>query len=528
MNLQAMLAERMAGAVASGDAGSSLEEFAERRLHVRTITGDIQKFKFRPIQIQYMLAKKRAIEAGKPLKFLLLKYRRGGFSTLEQAAHYRLAVTKRRSWVATLAHTRPATEKMSEIPKLFREMDPLLKEKDDNEKVNLDFPGTKSKYTLGTAGGTAFGRGDTLQRVHGSEVAWWCPGPNQFDEVEKLIAGLGEATTGGEIVLESTPNGMEWFASKFKEALIGANDWTPIFLPWFADTTNRLPDTAFNSVELLDTISEKEKEVAKKHRLDLNQIAWRRAKVLSVGRLFPQEYPEDPISCFLTSGQAFFDLEILQAYLENLEKLTFPHWREEKIPGGIVVYAEPPEENETYVAASDTSEGLATSDLCGTGILRQRDGAQVAWCYGRWRPEVLARISCELCGRYNEAFWGIESNNHGHSVINSVQNTYGYKNLFYFRNERGEPGGGLSGKVGWVTNSQTRPVMFDELDQAMKETAIKIRDRTFISECMTFKLQPNGQYGADPGAHDDSVAMWAIAWQMRKYRRHKARVIILD
>jgi len=70
--------------------------------------------------------------------------------------------------------------------------------------------------------------------------------------------------------------------------------------------------------------------------------------------------------------------------------------------------------------------------------------------------------------------------------------------------------------------------MLDELARAVEDGAMKIRDRLLISECMTFKLQTGGKWEADRGAHDDAVMKWAIAWQMRKVRKARPGLIVLE
>lgn len=511
------------------------EKFARERLWVRDKSGGVVQFKLKSIQRKYEQIKERAIRAGKPRKFILLKYRRGGFTTLEQGKHYQLCVTKPHTWVATLAHSNDSTGKISQIPKLFRKRDTLIPPEKRDDRVSLHFPHTDSTFHIGTAGGKSFGRGDTLQRVHGSEVAFWCEGPNQFHEVDNLVAGLTEATSHGEIVLESTPNGVNWFCIKFREARAGLNDWTPIFLPWFEDADNVYQAGEFDQQEILDTITEEESLLVARHRLTMGQLAWRRAKRLSLGRLFKQEYPEDPDTCFLTSGTAFFDLQVVMDLLEGLDSTLkaikeLPEGKvfEEHVPGGTITYVEKPKEGDEYCIGADASEGLPTSDPCAGGVRRKRDGAQVAWVHGRFRPEVFARHLADIGYLYNRALIGVEKNNHGHSVLNTLDNVIQYPNLFYSKNEKGEPGPGKSGKLGWETTPATRPLLLDELEEEVRTNCTPIRDRGFLQECTTFKLQPSGKYEADAGAHDDKIISWGIAKQMCKYSRHRARVIILE
>src|SRR5574339_239903 len=49
-----------------------------------------------------------------------------------------------------------------------------------------------------------------------------------------------------------------------------------------------------------------ELELIKQHKLSLAQIKWRRSKQKELKHLFIQEYPEDPVTCFLTSGASYF------------------------------------------------------------------------------------------------------------------------------------------------------------------------------------------------------------------------------
>ena len=72
-------------------------------------------------------------------------------------------------------------------------------------------------------------------------------------------------------------------------------------------------------------------------------------------------------------------------------------------------------------------------------------------------------------------------------------------------------------RAGWSTNSVTRPLLLENLrDWFEADGAIdRVRDRKFISECLTFRLQANGRFDHDPGCHDDSLFKWGIANMLR-------------
>ena len=55
-----------------------------------------------------------------------------------------------------------------------------------------------------------------------------------------------------------------------------------------------------------------------------------------------------------------------------------------------------------------------------------------------------------------------------------------------------------------------------------------MRDRDLLAECLTFRLQSSGKFEADSGSHDDVVMKWAVCYQMRKHRRVKPSISMLE
>lgn len=489
--------------------------WARQRLWIRSKSGPVIPFTLNPTQRRYLAMKRLARRQGRPMRFLLLKYRRGGFTTLEQGLSYEYAVNNSYAYVATLAHNQESTKRIFRIARLMRERDPespRLKGGDAASK--LEFAGVESYFFIGTAGGRAFGRGDTLQRVHGSEVSRWYENSTDRDgQVSELVAGLTEAASHGEVVLETTPCGIEWFCQRYREAKQGLNDWTAIFIPWYHDPTNRETLTPEAATEVLETLSEEERQVSGLYRLDAEQVAWRRRKQRELRRLFQQEYPENDDHCFLTSGQSWFSTERVLHLMD-----TVPDYPRRHVPGGYEVVWCPPEPGVEYVAGCDTSEGLPGCNQNGVGVLRRDTGEQVAAVHGLFKPGILAEHVVRLARMYNDAFVGVERENHGHTVVLKVQEL-GYRRkhqLYHFSGDR----------AGWSTNGETRPIMLDELAMALEDGSLKVRDRDFLSECLGFKLQPSGKFEHDPGCHDDTIFKWAIAWQMRKHRRPRPSISV--
>lgn len=72
-----------------------------------------------------------------------------------------------------------------------------------------------------------------------------------------------------------------------------------------------------------------------------------------------------------------------------------------------------------------------------------------------------------------------------------------------------------SPKIGWPTNTATRPMMLDDLALAVRQGVIKIHDKPTLKEMLSFiRNAKTGKPEAEQGTHDDLVMSLAIAWQM--------------
>jgi len=72
-------------------------------------------------------------------------------------------------------------------------------------------------------------------------------------------------------------------------------------------------------------------------------------------------------------------------------------------------------------------------------------------------------------------------------------------------------------KIGWETNSATRPKMLSDLKEAIDHKLIKIYDRATIEELFSFvvvQMKTRWKAAADVGKHDDLVMALAITYQL--------------
>lgn len=487
---------------------SDIFEFASR-LQIRDKAGVQRPLIPNDIQRRY--------HALKGPRTLILKHRRGGITTWEQACSYELTSRVPNTQAVTLAHTKDATKQIFRIAQMYHRFDPEAPQlKGVGNASRLEFTTLNSQFFIGTAGAEGFGRGDTLQRVHGSEVSKWCRGPRQREAVRDLVAGLTEAASHGQVILETTANGAEWFHDTWKEARSHQNDWTPIFIPWYWDLT------CVDAPVEVESLTEREATLVALGA-SLEQIGWRRKKVRQLKGLFLQEYPEDDETCFITSGTMYFDRETIADLLD-----TLPLDRPPRCPGlaGYYVEWEPPIPGDDYVIGADTSEGrgqwneesLTTDgcDPCGLGVIHRKSGRQVAAAHGLFTPSELGTLCVQTAQRYNQALVGVERNNHGHAVVLKITELgYSYYDQLY-RDHDGAPG--------WVTDGASRPLLLDGLTEMMEHPEL-IKDRHMLSEMLTFKRQRNGKWEHDPSAHDDTIFKWGIAWQMRKVPLPRSEVL---
>jgi hypothetical protein len=495
-------------------------EFADAFLYIRDKKGRLRPFIRNSIQRRYRGFKEWARKRGRS-RYLVLKYRRGGITTEEQATSFHTIQTPGQKCL-TLAHTQQDTEIIFEMAKTFyANLAPSLQiKKTRSEKKEIKFAHQDSRFYVGTARAKTSARGSTLQRIHGSEVAFW---PGRQDEIENLIASLLEACSEGEVVFETTANGHNHYYELWKDAKTNPHSqWVPIFLPWFHDERNVLPLVGDDETEIRDTISDEESFLISQRGLSLQQVKWRRRKKGEMRRLFEQEYPEDDESAFLITGTCYFDKDVITERIKRAKPPT-----NQRYGGRLRVWSQPKPGVE-YVAGTDVAEGLVGSehDSSVTVILERESGLHVATLTAQWKPHEFAYRSLELVKEYNNAFWGVELASSGHAVVALVDNVEGYPFL-YKHMHYDEKYKDSYLKTGWPTNIKTRPIMLDHLAKAIHEDLMYSLDERLFMECKTFIGNKHGKFAAQGRQdHDDHVMAHAIAWQMRNHRPRVPSIMV--
>ena len=325
------------------------------------------------------------------------------------------------------------------------------------------FPDFDSMHVIGTAGNTEVGRGGSYSRFHGSEVAKW-------KDAEKLLAG---AMQGGHpaVVLESTPNGaVGTFYELCMEASSENSIWHLWFYPWWFDDCYRIES------ELPIQHTDEEIELVTKHNLVPSQIRWRREKIKELGRLFVQEYPEDPVTCFLTSGNSYFG--------DLTGVFTAP---------ANAVY----QEGHRYSAGLDFGQA---NDYTAISVKDVTTNVEVELL--RWRLLEWAEIRSRVKGVYNK--WHLAS-------LRAERNSIGEVNIEQMQKD------GMTIQP-FETTNQSKAEIMSNLNESLHAGGYKLLDdssgrhemNTFVATQTSTGLW---RLAAEGEGHDDTVIARALANQ---------------
>lgn len=273
------------------------------------VVNGLLPFKFNTAQryLHWRLEKQRR-EIGR-IRAYLLKGRQQGCSTYVEGRFFHKTSLNYGIKTFIQTHSKKATGNLYGMAQRYLKNLPAFNKLYDlkphvsiSNTTDLVFDKLDSGYTVSTAGSAETGRSDTIDLLHGSEVAFW---KSSLDHTAGLIQAVPDVQ-GSEIILESTANGMGgYFHNGYVSAEADLNgDYIAVFIPWYwqEEYTKKAPDDF--------TLTEKEAELVELHdkfprfdedgevtivkgRIDNDQMYWRRCKIaeLDSEAKCNQEYP---------------------------------------------------------------------------------------------------------------------------------------------------------------------------------------------------------------------------------------------
>jgi hypothetical protein len=173
----------------------------------------------------------------------------------------------------------------------------------------------------------------------------------------------------------------------------------------------------------------------------------------------------------------------------------------------------PPEPDHSYCCGVDVSEGVAGGDYSVATIWDKKTGEEIAIYRGEaMAPDRFGTLLNKWGRMYNDALLVIESNNHGLTTVTAVKNLL-YPNIYFRPSKFGAISNKWSENFGWKTSMVTRPLMIDDLRQALHEGSLIPHSELLLNEMLTFVFDEAGRMVTQAAFHDDIIFSSAIALQ---------------
>ena len=421
---------------------------------------------------------------------IVLKARQMGMTTWVAGRFFLKTITSPGVMTVQVAQTREAAEGIFRIvqrfwehlPEYYKEGPLRLSRSNAGQMV---FAELDSEYRVVSASDENAGRGLTMQNLHCSEVARW-PG-----DAGATLAGLRAALApGGEMVMESTPNGAY---GAFYEEWGRATETGVVkhFLPWWWEE-QYVADPALD-------LSAVERDLVERFGLTAEQVGFRRGLEMSYRGLRAQEFAEDAETCFKATGECCFEIAAIE---ERMAEVGAP--REVRRGGALLVWL-PPIAGKEYLVGVDTAGGGASGDFAAVQVIEQESGLQCAELRERLGALELARVVAALAREYGGALVVVERNNHGAGVLAYLDATERYARVW----------AGRDGVAGWLTTAGSKPGMVSRMGALLVESSWLFFSKRMLGECRTYVTFEGGRTGAVNGAHDDCLMAMAVAQAVR-------------
>lgn len=511
--------------------------FIHINLWIKGDDGRLQPFVLRPNQVSLATDLNEAWKAGKPIRALLLKARKDGFTTLVQAFFYWILIFNKNYQAVIIAQDHKTNREIYNIFKTFHRYSlppfkpPTITEnagvitfgqKSKDEDNNEVITGLNSEVVVLTAGNAETGRGFTPQLVHASEVPSWKNG-------ESIMAGLLNAVPEiprTVIIMESTA---KRFGDYWHETWLSSEKENAMFKGYFFNWLNH-PRYRTQPGLTLEQLTAEEIKLVKNFSIDGEQLHWRRRKVNSMNDnmdKFRAEYPLTPDEAFSYSGGNVFSPKALKSMLKDAYAAVFKYTKLEqltadrmvggndieatvsKTPTALKVWDKPDLTHE-YVIGADVAGGRARGDYSVATVIRKLDMKVVARWRSRLTPEDFGDALVKLGLYYNTAEVGVELNNHGYSTILQLKNR-NYPRI-YRKNQEETTNVHDMGVRTWDSASRvgSKTVMTNKLADVIRKRKLIDHDIDAIKEYQKYMEDENGKRDAASGSHDDIVMSTAI------------------
>ena len=308
---------------------------------------------------------------------------------------------------------------------------------------------------------------------------------DEADFIENFDAAINAAKptidAGGKMILISTVDKSKpesSFKRIYRGAKAGETEWRSIFLPWHARPGR---DQAWYEAQRADVL----------------------ARTTALDDLH-QEYPATDTEALAPRS---LDKRISPMWIEACyEEMRPLDMADSPALPGLEIY-QPPVKDRLYVIGADPAEGNPTSDDSALTVLDWLTGEECAVLAGKFEPSTLGSYIKELSVYYNHAPAMIERNNHGHAVIQWVQEHAKRVKLLNGHDE----------KPGWMSSKLGKALLYTECADHFRQNA-RLDDPTqavkilhsYASYHQLASIE-GATLRAPEGQHDDRADSYAFA-----------------
>lgn len=320
------------------------------------------------------------------------------------------------------------------------------------------------------------------------------------EDLDELINAVQPTVdAGGQMIMISTVDKSRPespFKRIFRAAKRGHTEWRAIFLPWHA----------------------------RPGRTDAWYAAQTADVMVRTGALddLHQEYPATDTEALAPRS---LDKRISPLWIEACYDEMDPWANVIDAPAipGLEIYV-PPVKERRYVIGGDPAEGNPTSDDSALTVLDFATGEECAVLAGKFEPSTLGSHIKDVSAYYNNAAAMIERNNHGHAVIQWVDEHARRVKLL----------DGHDDKRGWMSSKLGKALLYTEcadhfrnnarLDDPAQATKVL---HSFASYQQLASIEGRTLLAPD-GQHDDRADSYALAQVARAANVGSGMVIALQ
>ncbi len=526
-------------------------------------------FELRPAQRRLWGVIQAQRAAGKPMRAIILKARKLGFSTLAQGLLIQRATQRAHHNALTVAQDNSTAQELFRIGETMYSqlpedselaLKPAVVHGRRGREMHFGQParverlrgdlGLNSKLQVDTANEFQAGRGFTNHSLHLSEVAFWADSQTKLTSLLNTVPGDDPDTL---VLIESTANGYNHFRKLWLDSEDGRSDYAPFFAAWHEDERYSKPFLSGEERAEFEVGSGpwgEDEPHLQEMGVTLGQLKWRRWAIENLAQsdlqLFRQEYPSTPDEAFLSTGRQVFSpflvkrvrdrcaetdagarrvlLEVGKTVRRSLRHITVDvptevrvrEWQERR-ESPWKLWAQP---SGQYVIAVDPAGGAENSsgdtDWSAIQVVDHHSRAQVAEWRSQADPSEVA-LQAFLAALFFTVppfrpLLVVETTGgHGDPIAQRVWRDYGWKNMYFRRPVSPQRNERQSDLVGWSTDRGSKPSLESGMAEILRGDDPGVRSLGLASELTTYVRNRAGKTGAEGGAHDDLLMAFMVA-----------------